>query len=294
MTEDLAAHRSVWTSLYNVSFRQGWVDAGAVSTRYVEAGPADAPVLIMIHGTAGSWEGFCANIGPLSKHFRCLALDMVGCGFSSPRDVVYEMPVYVQHLHDFMRVMNVSRATFVGVSMGAWICASFAAAYPSKTDGLVLVSAAGLVARSDVGRKVAQARGSATENPSWETVQPIFSNLILKEENRIPDLVAVRLASYQRPEMKASMRSILALLEPGTWERNLLSEAQWRAITAPVLVIAAVDKPDTYLEDGLRIAELVPNARVVEIRQASHWAQFEAPAEFNHAVIEFMQASVPA
>ena len=34
-------YRSIWTELRRVPFRQAWVDANGVSTRYAEAGPGD-------------------------------------------------------------------------------------------------------------------------------------------------------------------------------------------------------------------------------------------------------------
>ena len=39
---DEPAYRSIWTALCDVSFTQGWLDVGGVSTRYAEAGPPDA------------------------------------------------------------------------------------------------------------------------------------------------------------------------------------------------------------------------------------------------------------
>lgn len=289
-TEIPGAPRSVWTHLYDVEFCQKFIDVDGVSTRFAEAGPKDAPAVIMIHGTGGSWEGFCANLGALSEHFHCFALDMVGCGFSGARDGTYEQSVYVKHLRDFMGAVGVDRTSIIGCSMGAWTAASFAVAHPDMTDKIILVSTSGLVARPAVGSGVAKSRGSAIENPTWETVKPIFSNLILEEENRLDDLIAVRMASYRRPEMRASMANILGLIEPETWERNLVTEEQWRNIQAPAMVVAAIDKPDTYLEDGLAVTKLLPNAHLVEIKKSSHWAHFEAPEEFNRAAIDFLRS----
>jgi 2-hydroxy-6-oxonona-2,4-dienedioate hydrolase len=57
------------------------------------------PVVIMLHGTAGSWEGFAENLGPLSEHFDCYAIDMIGCGYTDKPDMPYETSVYgTQHL----------------------------------------------------------------------------------------------------------------------------------------------------------------------------------------------------
>ena len=53
----MSEYRSLWTTyLYDVAFRQGFLDAGGIRTRYVQAGPEDAPAIIMLHGTGGTKE----------------------------------------------------------------------------------------------------------------------------------------------------------------------------------------------------------------------------------------------
>ncbi|MCU1343863.1 MAG: hypothetical protein JWL70_129, partial [Acidimicrobiia bacterium] len=127
---DAPPYRSIWSELRDVAFTQGWLDAGGISTRYVEAGPADAPVLMMLHGTGGHWETFASNLGPLSKHFRCVAIDMVGNGFSDKPDYPYEISVYVAHLQAVMDRLHIERASFIGVSLGSWVAAALALAHP--------------------------------------------------------------------------------------------------------------------------------------------------------------------
>ena len=48
--------------LYQTSFRQGFIDASGVETRYVQAGKPDVrQAVLMLHGTGGSWEAFWAH-----------------------------------------------------------------------------------------------------------------------------------------------------------------------------------------------------------------------------------------
>jgi pimeloyl-ACP methyl ester carboxylesterase len=75
-------YESIWSHLSTVAFRQGWLDAGGVKTRYAQAGDLDARAVIMLHGTGGTWEAFCATLGEHAKHFNCYAIDMVGSGYS--------------------------------------------------------------------------------------------------------------------------------------------------------------------------------------------------------------------
>ena len=138
-------YRSIWTELLDVSFTQGWLDAGGVSTRYVEAGPASAPAVLMLHGTGGHWETFASNLGPMSKHFRCVAIDMVGNGFSEKPDIDYEIPVYVDHAFATLDALGIERASMIGTSLGSWVAArsSLTCPGPRREAGVDVAGRAG-------------------------------------------------------------------------------------------------------------------------------------------------------
>jgi len=282
-------HRSIWLHLITTEFRQGWADVGGVRTRYVQAGPADAPAVIMVHGTAGSWEGFCANLASHSQHFNCYALDMIGSGFSGRPDIDYEVPVYVEHLNGFMEKMGLKKASFIGVSLGAWVVARFALTHPDKTDRLILLSAAGLFANASNMSRIRNVRSKAVDNPSWSNIKPIFDHLLHREDARIPDIIAVRQTVYRQPDMQKTMAHILCLQEHDIRVRNLISEDEWRQIQAPALVVGSLADKDEYLETARRVSRLIPQAEYVEMPGVGHWPQFEDPETFNPMSIRFLR-----
>ena len=65
----------IWQQIYATPHRLAWIDVGGVRTRMLEAGPPDAPAVLLLHGTAGSLENFCANVAALAAHFRVIAID---------------------------------------------------------------------------------------------------------------------------------------------------------------------------------------------------------------------------
>ncbi len=282
------AFRSIWAHMMQTPFRQDYIDAGGVRTRYVQAGPKDAPAVIMLHGTAGTWECFCANIPRLAKHFNCYAFDMVGSGFSGKPDVDFEIPVYVSHVRDFMAAVGVSRASFIGVSLGAWIASRLAVDHPEAVDKIVLVAASGLIMNKDTMGDIKSRRTKAVDDPSWENIKAIFTSLIYEESNRIPDLVAVRQASYRQPEMKHTMNHILCLQNPDIRPRNLIPEELWKTIKAKALIVAAPDDKDDFYQTAIRASKLIPDARLIEKKGVKHWVQFEEPDFFNDACEPFL------
>ena len=291
MGQQLAAeqpYRSIWTHLREVAFTQGFVQAGGVRTRYAEAGPVDAPVVMMLHGTGGHWETFAANLGPYAQHFRCIAIDMVGNGFSDKPDTDYEIAVYVQHLRAVMDALGVQKASFVGVSLGSWVAARLAHDHPEQVEALVFLATAGLIATRTNMARIRAERTKAVNDPSWASIKAMFEHLIADPANRIDDLVALRQAVYGLPEMKTAIDHILILQDPDVRDRNLLSEQEWSAIAAPAFVVASGKDHNEYENTSRRVAVLMPNAVLFEMPEVRHWPHFEDPATFNPASLSFL------
>ena len=280
--------RSVWSDLYAIPFRQDWVDAGGLKTRYIEAGSSDKPPLIMLHGTAGSWENFCLNIAAHAEHFHCFAFDMIGSGLTDKPDFDYETQHYVKHLHDFMDAMKIDRASMIGLSLGARVGSRFAIDYPQRVDKLILLSATAYFPAREIQKDIGSSRSAASRNPTWENVKEIFRGLVHDESNIPDDLVALRLSIYRRPEMKKAMGHILALLNPEVYDRNRIPDDHWRKLAAPTMIVAAIDHDDVFLETARVISKLIPNAQVFEIEGVSHWPQLEEPETFNARSLEFL------
>jgi 2-hydroxy-6-oxonona-2,4-dienedioate hydrolase len=285
-----ADHRSVWTHLLRTPFTQGYVNAGGVRTRYIQAGDRNAPTVIMIPGTASSWETFCANIDAHAAHFNCLAFDPVGSGFSEKPDVDYEIPVYVNHLLAFMDAMGVQKASLIGVSLGAWIAARVAVNHPKRVDKLILLAASGMISHAQTMGRIRGTRTAAVDDPVWPNIKSVFTPLIYREEDRIDDIVAVRQVAYRQPEMRRAMDHILCLQDPEVRARNLLSEDEWRSIKAPVLVVVAPDDSEMFYNTAMRALKLIPNVQSIEIREVKHWPHFERPELFNPASIQFLSS----
>ena len=289
------SYRSVWSHLMGVPFQLGFVDAGGIRTRYLKAGPADAPPLIMIHGMNGSLECFCANIEEYSKHFNVLAFDTVGCGFSDRPDVpVYEMTHYVQHLEDVMDVFNIQRASFVGVSMGTWIAASLALKKPERVERMVFCAFAGRQRQASWNMQSlvenVKSRSAASESPTWDNVAKVFEGLIHKPEDVLPDFVKVRQTIFQLPGAQAGNARVLGIVPDDVNARNHITDDQYATIAVPTLIIVSECDADRIKESSRIVAGLMPNGRALEMSEVSHWPQFEDSVAFNRESLEFLRS----
>jgi pimeloyl-ACP methyl ester carboxylesterase len=271
-----------------VSFHQDQIDVEGMSTRYAEAGRADAPALVMLHGTGGHWETFAANLGPLSRHFRCVAPDMVGNGFSAKPDHDYEIAVYVRHVIGLMDTLGIRTASIMGTSLGAWVAAAVALEHRDRVDRLVLMSPAGLIATRQNMARIRAERTRAVEQPTWESIKAMFDHLIADERNRLPDLVALRQAIYRRPDTRAAIDHVLILQDPEARARNLIPPDRWRTLAAPTLLVASGKDAGEYQSTARHLADLLPHAEVLEMPDVRHWPHFEDPDTLNGAAVRFL------
>ncbi|MFF1920456.1 alpha/beta fold hydrolase [Streptomyces sp. NPDC058221] len=288
----MSEYESVWTHLNTTPHRLSWVDVDGVSTRFLDAGPADAPVVVMLHGTAGSLENFCVNVAAYAEHFRVLALDMLGCGYTDKPEQDYLITDYAEHLRGFLDALDVDSAALVGVSLGSWVAARLAHDHPGRVTSLVMIAPAGIITDAEQEAAVAQGvrkrRTAAATEPSWQSVSAAMTSLVLDPEQLMDDLIAVRLAIYRQPSMTAAMPRLLAFTRGG----QHLSPEEWARIQQPVMVIAAVDAPGMFLDNAYAVHAAAPATELVELGGCDHWAQYEQPAEFTAATVPFVQRAV--
>ncbi|OTP76196.1 2-hydroxymuconic semialdehyde hydrolase [Caballeronia sordidicola] len=243
----------------------------------------------MLHGTAGSLEAFCANLGEHSKHFNCYAIDLIGTGLTDKPDEDYEINDYVEHVRGFMEVMGIQKASLIGISLGTWIAARFALTHPDMVDKLTFNAPFGFADDAEEMAGIRTRRGRAFDDPSWENVKTIFDNLIYLPAKRIPDLIGMRQAMYQEPGARAGADHILNLFKPESLSRNLIPAAEWQKIVAPTLIVLSLKDRPLFVNTARNLINLIPNAQLLEMDDVGHWPQFENSALFNDANIRFLR-----
>ena len=84
------ASRPFQISLPDYPFASRWFEQDGLRMHYVDEGPCDAPVVLMLHGNP-TWSFFWRKlILSLCDRYRCIAVDHIGMGMSDkPRDDRY-------------------------------------------------------------------------------------------------------------------------------------------------------------------------------------------------------------
>src|SRR2546426_7653135 len=108
---------------------------------YLEAGRG-APV-VLLHGLGGDGSRWGPNIEPLARDFHVFALDQIGFGQSDKPLANYHTGMLAEFLVDFLKAVNVPKASLVGNSMGAGVALYTAVHYPQAVDRIVLADGGG-------------------------------------------------------------------------------------------------------------------------------------------------------
>jgi 2-hydroxy-6-oxonona-2,4-dienedioate hydrolase len=260
-----AVYTSVWSDLNQVSFSQGFLQAGPYRTRFLHAGDRGKPVLLMLHGVTGHAEAYVRNLAAHAEFFDVWAIDFIG------------------------HTLEADTAYLSGESLGGWVTARFAQLHPDRVERIALNTMGGTMANPQVMQRLYTLSMEAAEDPSWDRVRARLEWLMADPAMVTDDLIRTRQQIFEQPDWKMACQMNMALQDPEIRKRNLITDDDLRTIQAPALVIWTTKDPSGPVDEGRRIASLIPNARFAVIENAGHWPQYEQPHEFNRIHSEFLR-----
>ncbi len=132
------------------------IDAGVLNTGYAEAGPADGPAVILLHGWPYDIHSY-ADVAPAlaSAGYRVVVPYLRGYGstrFLSPATMRSGQPVAVAaDIVALMDALKIQSATLAGYDWGARTANIIAALWPERCKAMVSVSGY-LIGSQDAGR----------------------------------------------------------------------------------------------------------------------------------------------
>jgi pimeloyl-ACP methyl ester carboxylesterase len=291
--------RSPWQS---VDWRehQRWivVDGTPVNTIVLgpeRAGATDAKPLVFVHGLSGSWPNWLEQLPVFARDHRVVALDLPGFGHSPMPSEKLSIAGYARLLDGLLDRLEIDAAAVVGNSMGGFISAELAIAFPQRVERLVLVSAAGISTH--------QPRGSAQAVPLLRRIERILlassawaaaksdtvarrahlRELALAVVARHPGRLSPALAAEQiRGAGTAGfLQGLEAVLDYEIRERL-------REIACPTLIVWGASDRLISVRDADVFAELIPDSRKVVFADTGHVSMLERPDEFNALLAEFL------
>jgi pimeloyl-ACP methyl ester carboxylesterase len=113
--------------------------ATEIRRAFVAAGPADAPALILLHGTRRTRAMWHHQLAGLADAFRVVAVDLPGHGILA--DVPFRLADASALVGSVIDEAGGGRAIVVGQSLGGYVGMDLAARRPDQVAGLVLANA---------------------------------------------------------------------------------------------------------------------------------------------------------
>jgi pimeloyl-ACP methyl ester carboxylesterase len=249
------------------------------------------PAILFLHGLGGLWQNWLLNIPAFMGSFRVLAPDLPGFGRS-------EMPAGRISIQGFARVIDrlcdqlgVENPVVVGNSMGGFIGAELALAFPTRVRKLVLVSAAGISAENmwrepvlAVGRLMAIGAARTGVKSLPVVGRPRLRRAALQLVVRYPEKLSVPLATELvvgagTPGFVGGLDAVL-----GYSIRERLPE-----IEAPALIAWGRNDVLIPVADAYEFQRLIgANARVEVFEDTGHLPMLERPTRFNTLLADFI------
>mmetsp|Transcript_64837 Transcript_64837/g.204717 ORF Transcript_64837/g.204717 Transcript_64837/m.204717 type:complete len:256 (+) Transcript_64837:76-843(+) len=110
-------------------------------------GAVGKPVLVCTAGYGAGAGFWWKNYSFMTDHFRVHSVDMLGCGLSGRPDFTAKTTreaeaFFVESLEEWRQVMGLDKMILMGHSMGGYLMANYAMAYPERVQHLVMVGPA--------------------------------------------------------------------------------------------------------------------------------------------------------
>jgi len=126
------------SSLPRASFHT--INADGVQVFYREAGPADAPVILLLHGFPSSSHQYRELIPLLAKRYRVIAPDLPGFGFTvvpDERKYVYTFDSMAKTIDAFVTALGLTKYAIYVFDYGAPVGFRLAVAHPERITAIV-------------------------------------------------------------------------------------------------------------------------------------------------------------
>lgn len=245
---------------------------------YSDAG--QGPAAVLIHGYPLDRTMWLEQASALSDIRRVVAVDLRGCGRSSPvTGQTITMDDFAADVARVVRDLGDDQADIVGLSMGGYVALALWESHPELIRSLVLANTKAS-ADSDEGRAGRRAQAQAVVAEGREQLATKLLGALLAPNHELP--VAARLRTMVERTPVETIVASLGGMAARPDRTGLLA-----TISVPTLVISG--EADGLIPPSVsqEMANAIPGADFVSIAGAGHLSPMERPVEFAEALRRF-------
>jgi pimeloyl-ACP methyl ester carboxylesterase len=262
------------------------VVANGIKTNYLEDGKG-TPV-VFVHGSGpgvtayANWRLVMPGLAP---HYRTLAPDMVGFGYTDrPAGVTYNVQTWADQTIGFMDALDIQTASIVGNSFGGGIALRMATQHPERIDKLVLMGSMGVSFPITDG--LDRVWGY---QPSVENMKAMLGIFAYSPELRDDDeLARVRYEASIQPGFQEAFSSMFPAPRQSSVEAMTTPDDELRKIGKETLIVHGRDDKVIPLENSYRLLQLIDRSQLHVFGRCGHWTQIERAGDFVRLVDDFL------
>jgi len=266
------------------ALRLSRVDVGERSIQIGRAGAADGVPVVLLHGYAGDMNNWLFNLEALAAKAPVIALDLPGHGGSSKDVGEGSLAALAEAAGGALEALGVSRAHFIGHSLGAAVAARYAADNAGSIASLTLICPAslpGTQVSEEFLTGMIEAQRARDLKPF---VEMLFADPSLVTREMVEDLI-----KYKRlDDVEAALGALRDRLVGGADAAALAADLA--KIPAATVIASKTDKivgaPDE--------AALPAGFKVIWIEGAGHMPHLEKAAEVNAILAEIVAGVRPS
>lgn len=268
-------------------------------------GKANGRTVVLMHGKnfcGATWEG---TIRPLTAAgYRVIAPDQIGfCSSSKPAHYQYTFQQLAQNTHDLLQSLHIDKADIVGHSTGGMLATRYALMFPQSVNHLVLVNPIGLEdwkAKGVPYRTVDQwyqreLALSAKSIHDYEEKTYYVGHWKPEYDRWVTMLAGLNAGpGHQQVAWNSALIYDMIFTQPVIYEFGdlqvpvtlMIGTADTTAIGSDIAPPAVKAALGHYNVLGKAAVKLIPHGTLVEFPGLGHAPQMEAPAQFNHALLQ--------
>ena len=262
------------------------VIANGIKTNYLEDGKG-TPV-VFVHGSGpgvtayANWRLVMPGLAP---HYRALAPDMVGFGYTDrPAGVKYNLQTWADQTIGFMDALDIQTASVVGNSFGGGIALRMATQHPERIDKLVLMGSMGVSFPITDG--LDRVWGY---QPSVQNMKAMLGIFAYSPELRDDDeLARVRYEASIQPGFQEAFSSMFPAPRQSSVEAMTTPDEELRKISKETLIVHGRDDKVIPLENSYRLLQLIDRSQLHVFGHCGHWVQIEQADPFVRLVDDFI------
>jgi pimeloyl-ACP methyl ester carboxylesterase len=269
------------------------------SVSYRQAG--EGPALLLIHGMAGTSEGWDAVIGPLARRHTVIAPDFPGHGESEPGGGDYSLGGLASGLRDLLAVLGHDRATLVGHSLGGGVAMQFTYQFPEAVERLALISSGGLGREVSPVLRAAALPGADLFIAATASVGGRVGSVVgrglgalgLRPSADVAE-VARGYASLADAGRRRAFLSTLGAVVGTDGPRVAATDRLYLAEALPLLIVWGARDPIIPAGHAEQAHEALPGSRLEIFDGVGHLPQLEEPLRFVEVLEDFIATTEPA